>query len=92
MDTGQSRKPAGTPAGGQFATSSRPRPNLELGCPAIIDGMPVEPEVELLADGERIETYRCNGELHDPDDGRPAVVWSRPGGSVEGEAHYRDRS
>lgn len=90
MTTSQPRKPAGTPTGGQFAPPNRPRPNLELEPPATIDGRPVEPEITPLSNGKRIETYSCDGQIQDPDDGRPAVVSYRRDGTVERETHYRD--
>jgi len=57
---------------------------------ATIDGQPVEPKITVSASGARAERYRRDDQLQDPDDGRPAVVWCRPDGTVEYEWHYRD--
>jgi len=60
--------------------------------PATIDGQPVEPEIEVRGDGIRVKSYYRNDRLHDPDDGRPAVVshYLDATGTVESEQHYRD--
>jgi len=84
----QPRRPAGVPTGGQFAARTLPAPGYTLDdAPVTIDGRPVEPEIKVFGDGSRIESYYHNGQLHDPDDGRPAHVSYRPDGTVELEAH-----
>jgi len=95
MSNTQPRRPAGVPTGGQFASKSQPAPGYTLDADdspgqATIDGRPVEPVVEVLGDGSRVESYYHDGRYHDPDDGRPAVVWYRPDGAVWSEEHYRD--
>jgi len=95
MSATQPRRPAGVPTGGQFASKSQPAPGYTLDADdspgqATIDGRPVEPETEVFGDGSRIERYRRDGRLHDPDDGRPAVVVYRTNGIVEYEEHYRN--
>jgi len=57
---------------------------------ATIAGRPVEPDVAAVGGGWRVESYYRNGLRHDPDDGRPAVVWYRPDGTVWSEEHHRD--
>lgn len=98
MVRSQARKPAGAPTGGQFATARRPVPGYQLAPdsqgpvtrPATIDGVVVEAETEDRPAGGRLEVYRRDGKLHDPDDGRPAFVVYRADGRVEHEMHYRD--
>jgi len=94
MSTTQPRRPAGVPTGGQFASKSQPAPGYTLDDDdspgqATIDGRPVEPEISVLSNGERIERYSWNGLTHDPDDGRPAVASFSSDGAVEYEFHYR---
>jgi len=95
MSNYQPRRPAGVPTGGQFASKSQPAPGYTLDADyspgqATIDGRPVEPDVAAVGGGWRVESYYHDGRYHDPDDGRPAVVWYRPGGTVRYEGHYRD--
>jgi len=95
MSSYQPRRPAGVPTGGQFASKSQPAPGYTLDDDdspgqATIDGRPVEAEIEVRGDGGRIESYYHYGHLHDPDDGRPAVVGYRTDGTVEYEEHYRN--
>jgi len=95
MSSCQPRRPAGVPTGGQFASRSQPGPGYALNADdspgqATIDGLPVEPVVEVRGDGSRIESYyRHDGQLHDPDDGRPAVVGCCPDRAVEREELWR---
>ena len=91
MNAHQPRRPAGIPAGGQFATKSQPAPGYDLDEDvATIDGRPVEPDITLMGSGLRIERYSRDGRSHDPDDGRPAVVSYGLEGAVKSERHYRD--
>lgn len=92
MNVHQARRSAGAPTGGQLAGKTQPAAgyNLEPD-PVTIDGRPVEPEVTVMrSGGRRSELYYREGQLHDPDDVRPAALWSRSDGSVESEAPYRD--
>jgi len=76
------------------ASKSQPAPGYTLDDDspgqATIDGLPVEPVVEVRGDGSRAESYyRHDGQLHDPDDGRPAVVGCCPDRAVEREERWR---
>jgi len=94
MSSYQPRRPAGVPTGGQFASKSQPDPGYTLDADdspgqATIDGRPVEPEIKVFGDGSRVEVYRRGGQLHDPDDGRPAIAAYYPDGTAEYEEHFR---
>jgi len=94
MSSAQPRRPAGVPTGGQFASKSQPAPGYTLDADdspgqATINGRPVEAVVKVFGDGGRIDSYYRDGQLHDPDDGRPASVYYYPDGTVRSGTHYR---
>jgi len=87
MSTKQPRKPAGTPAGGQWATAQHSEADIDLG-PITAGLTTIGPEMTELSDGTR--EWRQDGELHHTDG--PAV--ERPDGTREwfrdGKLHRTD--